>query len=242
VDDGVLNPDTARIAPGSIIAVARNAGHPSGPSLAPLERSGDPNLSQVEHERLYTAINDQLLNNALPQMEGAVRSPTEFVKRWQELQSDLGAAFGRLHTEAMVPIIQRSLDIMLRKGLLAGIPAGTDRIKIGNGLINLQVLAPIAQQQNLEDVQGVTQTLEVCGALVGKDLSMLAFKVEEIPEWIGKKLGMPSELIRGKLEKQQMIQAVATMMAAMQAQGQGNMGQMLASVGQPEQPQVGAVQ
>ena len=53
-DDGVLNPQTIRIAPGAIIPVARNGG-PQGESLRMLPRSGDFNVSQIVindlHER-----------------------------------------------------------------------------------------------------------------------------------------------------------------------------------------------
>ncbi len=45
-DDGVLNPNTVKLAPGAIIPVARNGG-PQGPALAALPRAGDFNVSQL---------------------------------------------------------------------------------------------------------------------------------------------------------------------------------------------------
>lgn len=231
VDDGVMNPDTVRIAPGSIVAVARNQGHPSGPSLAPLERAGDFEVSQIEHERLYTSINDILMNNSMPPMEGAVRSATEFLQRMRELASDMGAAFGRLHSEVMVPIVQRSLDILVQKGIIR-LPPNITRIVVGGANIKLTVLSPIAQLQSMNEVEAIARTLELSGALVGKDLTMLALKLEDVPETIATKLGFPSGLIRNKTEKQQLLQMVAGIMAAAQANGEGSLTQVMQGVGQ----------
>ena len=61
VDDGVLNPQTISIVPGAVIGVSSNGG-PRGPSLAPLPRSGDANLSQIVANDLRTAIKKTLMD------------------------------------------------------------------------------------------------------------------------------------------------------------------------------------
>lgn len=232
VDDGVLNPDTVRIVPGAIVAVARNQGHPSGASLAPLERAGDFDVSQIEHERLASSINGLLANNALPPEAGPVRSATEYIQRAKDLSEDLGASFGRLVSEAMIPIIQRTIDILIDRNLIK-LPAGVRRIRVGGGGVKLTVTSPLAQLQNLDDVDAIARTIETSNALVGKDLTMLALKIEDVPQQIAEKLGFPASLIRSNPEKKRLVEMVATMMAAEQAAGTGNMQGMLQQVGQP---------
>jgi hypothetical protein len=232
VDDGVLNPDTVRIVPGAMIAVARNQGHPSGASLAPLERAGDFDVSQIEHERLAGSINGLLANNALPPEAGPVRSATEYIQRAKDMSEDLGASFGRLVSEAMIPIMQRTLDILIDRNLIK-LPAGVRRIQVGGGGVKLTVTSPLAQLQNLDDVDAIARTVETSNALVGKDLTMLALKIEEIPTQIAEKLGFPASLIRSKPEQKRLVEMVAGMMAAEQMSGTGNMSGMLQQVGQP---------
>ena len=55
VDDGVLNPETVSIVPGAVLSVSSNGG-PRGPSLQPLPRSGDPQLSQIVSSDLRANI------------------------------------------------------------------------------------------------------------------------------------------------------------------------------------------
>ena len=55
VDDGVINPETVSIVPGAVVSVSSNGG-PRGPSLQPLARSGDIQLSQITLERLQNNI------------------------------------------------------------------------------------------------------------------------------------------------------------------------------------------
>ena len=107
-DDGVINPSNIRITPGSIIPVARNGG-PQGASLAPLPRSGDFNVSQIVINDLRMNIKKTLLDDTLPPDNMSARSATEIVERMKELAQNLGAAFGRLITETMVPIITKSI-------------------------------------------------------------------------------------------------------------------------------------
>ena len=234
VDDGVLNPDTARISPGSIIAVARNQGHPSGPSLAPLDRAGDFDVGQLEHDRLSSSINGILMNNALPPEAGPVRTATEYIQRAKDLSEDLGAAFGRLVSEALVPIVQRTMDILIEQRIIQ-LPDGAESLRVSGGGVKLTVTGPLAQLQNLDDVDAIAKVFETSMALVGKDLTMLSLKAEEVPQEIAEKLGAPTSMIRSGVEKKQLAEAVASIMAAQQASGEGSMD-LVAGVGQPQAP------
>lgn len=220
VDDGVVNPDNIRLAPGTFIPVARNNGHPAGASIAPLERAGDFDVSQLEQERLQMSIKKALLDDQLPPMEGPVRSATEIAERMQQLSQDVGAAFGRLIREAAVPLMQRSIDLLIESGDITELGPG---VRIGGRGIAMRVVSPLAQSDNMRDVQAVAQTVEISAAIAGPEALKVAFKIEKLPEFVAQKMGFPASLIRNaeeqKAEQQKVAQAMAMAQQAMQQQG-----------------------
>ena len=80
IDDGVLNPQTIRVAPGAVIPVASNGGS-RGPSLQPLPRSGDLQLTQIVLGDLRANVKKILLDDSLPPDNMSARSATEIVER-----------------------------------------------------------------------------------------------------------------------------------------------------------------
>jgi len=57
VDDGTVNIQNLKIKPGSFIPVAANDGSPQGPSIAPLARAGDVNVSQIILQDVIRSVN-----------------------------------------------------------------------------------------------------------------------------------------------------------------------------------------
>ncbi|MCH9730681.1 MAG: head-tail connector protein [Actinomycetia bacterium] len=230
VDDGVLNPDTVRITPGSVISVSRNQGHPQGASLVPLERPGDINLGELQHERLSMSIKAALLDQGLPPMQGGIRSATEIIERMKELAQDIGAQFGRLVTEGMVPIMQRVIDILSEWGLM-----DMQGVKIGGAGVKLVVTGPLAQLQNLDEVERIVQTLQLAYSLVGREITMREIKVEEVVGRIAEKLGFPADLMRDEKEKKAIDQTMAAAAQQMATEdGTAAAAQQLQGIGQPE--------
>jgi len=208
VDDGVLNPNNVVIRPGVVIPVASNGGT-RGPSLQSLERTGSFDLASLEHEKLTMHIKEMLLDNRLPPESGAVRSPTEIIERVKELSQDVGSPFGRLYRELIVPVVQRTLSIMVRRGLIKP-------IKVDGMAIQVQVISPMAQQQNLDDVQTVVQWMTILGSF-GPEVAALTARVEEVGTWIGDKLGVPAELMRTAEEKSALQKMAAKVQQQQQA-------------------------
>ena len=117
VDDGVLNPQSIRVVPGAIIPVASNGGA-RGPSLQPLPRASDLQLTQIVLQDLRMAIKQTLLDDSLPPDNMSARSATEIVERMKLLSVNLGSAFGRQIRECMIPVVRRSMQIMDERGLI----------------------------------------------------------------------------------------------------------------------------
>ena len=209
-DDGVLNPQTIRIAPGAIIPVARNGG-PQGESLRQMPRSGDFNVSQIVINDLRMNIKKILLDDTLPPDNMSARSATEIAERMKELAQNLGSAFGRLITETMVPMISRILYVMDDRGLIE-MP-----LKVNGLEVKVIPISPIAQAQNMGDIEKIMQWVQMSSAL-GPE-GQMAVKTGSIPDYVADKLGIPADLRTTPQERQQMMEQAQQMMQ-MQAQAQ----------------------
>ncbi len=199
-DDGVLNPQTVRIAPGAIIPVARNGG-PQGESLRMLPRSGDFNVSQLVINDLVMNIKKIMLDDTLPPDNMSARSATEVAERMKELAQNLGSAFGRLITETMVPIVARVLYVMDERGIIE-MPLRV------NGLeVKVTPVSPIAQAQNMGDIEKVMQWVQIASSLGPQ--GQMAIKTDGIADHIADKLGVPADLRTSPQERQQMMEQVA---------------------------------
>lgn len=201
VDDGVINPDTVAIIPGAVIPVQRNDG-PFGPSLAELPSSRNFDVAQFVLEDMRQRIRTMLMDQGLPPETGAVRSATEIIQRVKELQQDIGAPFGRLFTELIVPVLERAIEILVTRGLIEDIPVDGLGVKV-------QVTSPLARVQELNDIEATVRWLELMGGTLGQELMALAARVEDIGAWMGKKLGVDATLIRTDQERTAVQEAAA---------------------------------
>jgi len=207
-DDGVLNPQTVKLAPGAIIPVARNGG-PQGESLRPLPRAGDFNVSQIVINDLRQNIKRVLLDESLPPDNMSARSATEVVERMKELAQNLGSAFGRLINETMVPLVSRILQVMDERGLI-DLPLRV------NGLeVKVAPVAPLAMAQNMEEVNSVVQFMQLTQQLGNE--GALAVKMGELIDYLGDKLGVPASLRTSAAERAYLIEEQRKLAAEDQA-------------------------
>lgn len=196
-DDGVLNPQTVKIIPGTIIPVARNGG-PQGESLRPLPRAGDFNVSQIVINDLRQNIKRVLLDESLPPDNMSARSATEVVERMKELAQNLGSAFGRLINETMIPLVARILQVMDERGLI-DLPLRV------NGLeVKVSPVAPLAMAQNMEEINSIVQFLQLTSALGNE--GQLAMKTGDLIDYLGDKLGVPAYLRTTAAERAYLIE------------------------------------
>lgn len=198
-DDGVLNPSTIRIQPGAIIPVARNGG-PQGASLAPLPRSGDFNLAQIVIQDLSMGIKKIMLDDTMPPDSMSARSATEVNMRMQELASNMGAAFGRLITEAMIPIVSRILFVMDQQNLI-DMP-----LRVDGQEVKVVPVSPLAKAQATEELTAVLQFTQMAGSLGPSGI--LSINQEEMIAFVADRLGVPQKVLNTPAQKaEQMLLA-----------------------------------
>lgn len=223
VDDGVVNPDNISIAPLSFIPVARNAGHPAGPSIAALPRSGDFNMAYVEQERLTDAIKRCMMDNELPPLTGQPRTAAEIISRIRQFADDHGATFGRITRDVVAPIWANTDDILTHDWNILDPITGPDGepLQLDGESLTLKVTSPLAQQQNLNEVESLTQAIEVSRALFGPQITAMNFKMEEIPSWIARKLGVDEDLIADQDTREAAFKDVGEVIAGIEGNQPG---------------------
>lgn len=210
VDDGVVNASNVILGPNRMIPVARNPGHASGPSIAPLERAGSFDVAYLEYQRLKDEITDALLANDLPEYDGAPKTAAEILARVRAYVEDTGAFYGRINREIVIPIVQNTLDIMHHDwGMI-------DKLVVDGNFVNLEITSPLAIQQAVREVEAVSQAIEISKTLFGPEQTAAVFKVEELPRWIARKLNVPEELLRDKGEQEGIEGGVGNALAAVE--------------------------
>ena len=211
VDDGVLNPQTISIVPGAVIGVSSNGG-PRGPSLAPLPRSGDANLSQIVANDLRANIKKTLLDEGLTPDNMSARSATEINARLSDLAQNLGSAFGRLISETMHPIVRRPLELMDEMGMIE-LP-----LKVNGLEVKVTPVSPLAMANNMEKVSEIMQFMQVSQALGPQAQTLL--RMDAVGDYLADQLGIPAELRTTPQERQQIQQELLqAAQAQLQAQG-----------------------
>jgi hypothetical protein len=158
----------------------------------------------------------------------SARSATEIVERMKELAQNMGAAFGRLITETMVPIIRRTLFIMDQKGMIQ-LP-----LKVNGLQVRVTPVSPLAKAQNLDEVNEVMQFFQIANALGPGGVAEV--KPDAIAAYVGDKLGIPSELRTSPEEKQQIQQQTMEMLKAQSMQIMGGAPQAPEQMPEQQEP------
>ncbi len=189
VDDGVFNPDTARIEPGAIWTVARNGG-PLGPSIQRLPPA-DINIANIILQDLRMQVQAGMQDQQLPPDGAVPRSASEIMERVKQLAQDHAGAYGRLVQEMVIPLIKRALEVLYDMGALKGEP-----LKIDQLLVKVKVISPLGMASKaslaakyLQWVQ-MLQMTDPTGGLLAK-LTPADKGFAEVAE----SLGIPNHLI-----------------------------------------------
>ncbi len=193
-DDGVINPATIKLVPGTIIPKAVGSA-----GLRPLEAPGRFDVSELVLEQLRGRIRKALFVDQLGQVNGPRMTATEVLERAAEMARILGATFGRLQTELLTPLLNRAQSILARRGEIADLP-------IDGRVVVLEYQAATARYQAQQDAQNTMLWLNVL-----KDLGPEGMAVVDqaaAARWLGRALGVPGEIIKEPGE--QAIEAAST--------------------------------
>lgn len=199
VDDGIFNPHTARIAPGAILPVASNAS--GNPSLSALPRAGDIGLGGALLEDLQNAIRKALFADPMGDLSDPVRTATEITLRNQDMLRTQGASFGRLKTELIEPLMTAVIDIMQSLGKVPD-------LRVDGREVTIRMTSPLAKAEGQEDFQNSQLWLSSIVQSLPPEVVAASVKIEDLPRYWQKTLGVPASLVRSEDEVKQIAESV----------------------------------
>ncbi len=222
VDDGSWNMNIAVVRPNVVIPVSSNSGGARGASLEALQIPNNFNVADLIIEKLELKIKKAMLDDQLPPETGSIRSPTEIIERVRQLQQDIGSPFGRLHSEVLRAIMQRGVNILLRKGFI-NVP-GVKRISIDGTAVDVRAVSKLARVQGLAEIESAVQWIELQRA-VSEDAVQLNVVTEDWGRWSADKLSVDPVIVRTVRQQKELIESMrqveAAEAAAQQQQGLG---------------------
>lgn len=184
-DDGVLNPSNIRLVPGEIIPKAMGSR-----GLTPLEIPGRFDVSELVLEDLRSRIRHALLADRLTQINARTMTATEVLERSAEMALVLGATYGRMQTELLIPLVTRAFNILRRRGEVPD-------IDLDGRLVQIDFRSPLARSQGQRDTQNTISWINTVLSLGPQ--AQEAVDLPRIARFLGEALGVPSDLIREEL-------------------------------------------
>lgn len=181
-DDGVLNPATIQLIPGTIIPKAVGS-----QGLTPLRPAGDFDMSQLVLADLRTRIRSALLVENLGQVNTPGMTATEVLERSAEISRLLGATYGRLQSELLVPLMHRALSILSRRG---DIPA----FDLDGRAVTMTWRSPLAKTHTRHEAQEAIRWIETVQAMGPEAMSQID-PVATV-HWLANAFDIPGNLLR----------------------------------------------
>lgn len=212
-NDGVVNANNVRVFPGATIPV-RSTGGPAGASIAPLQVTGDVNLTDLVIRDLVGSIHKTMLNDGMPEISDGIRTATELMERLREFQQTLGAPFARILKEGIIPTLEATIAILADAGVIP-VQAG-NKIKLNNGQIKVKFASPLVQGQSIREVEAARNAMAITRESAGEDAVGLNYKIEDFGAWVGGKMGVVPDIMRTKPEREKLQQQAAQVAVAQQ--------------------------
>ena len=204
-DDGVLNPDTVMMRPGTMIPIAPGSG-----GVRQFNTGGNFQVGDLIVSRLQQEVMKGLYNETLGPTDKTPMSATEVQQRMADLSRQIGSAFGRLQVELVNGVVDRVLYILDKKNII-------ERPRINGRSIKIVATSPLAQAQAIESVNAVTNSLGIIQQFYGERGLELYSDGAEVAKHVFDELGVPARIFRDEQSRTQMVQNVTM---AQQAGGQ----------------------
>jgi len=197
-DDGVINPSTVRLVPGTIIPKAVGSA-----GLQPLRMPGNFDVSQLVISELRARIRYAIMRREMPNLAKS-HVTTNAIDR-EALEVELLRVPGLLvlWRELVVPLFRRCLDILARRGEVFG---GIDA-RIGRD-IHVVPVSPWMKMQEMAQINDEAQAISLAAAVSPGTVSA----VIDLPAWqadVIRRLGVPDRFIRQPDDIAESLQAQA---------------------------------
>ncbi len=205
-DDGIINPDTISLVPGTVIPKA-----PNSAGLQPIRAAGNFDVSQFVLNDMRLNIKRALYNEMLGDPNKTPATATEIAERMADLSRQIGSAFGRLQSELVQPVLQRVIYILKKQGRIE-IPTVNGR------QVKVRSVSPLSQGQAKQDINNTAQWMQLVQQSFGPEVMNLLVSGEEVASHLAKKFNVPDSLIRDANERQELVRLMQQAQQLQQAQ------------------------
>ena len=196
VDPPLLVPDDGFILPVRTVPGGLNfyrAG--TRDRIEPLNIGANNPLGLNMEEQRRNAIRDTFYVNQLMMQNGPQMTATEVVQRNEEKMRLLGPVLGRLQSELLRPLIDRTFAILLRKKIFRQAPqflAGQD--------IQIEYVSPLAKAQRSSELQSVMRAIEIFGSLSKISPVFDHIDIDELVTYLADIVGVPAKVLNSQAQ------------------------------------------
>ena len=208
-DDGIINLDTVRIEPRTIISKA-----PGSKGLERLDiRDGGFNIAELVISDLRNSIKEIMFGDDLGSPNKTPFTATEVLERTSNRARHRAGPYSRLINELLFQVVRRVAYIRVKQGAFQ-LPSLDGRT------IRIRPLAPITRAQAQDEILRHQRYMEIMLTTQGPQQTALTINGGEFGRWLAQKMGVEPRLVRTRIESQKMEQAIAAMSAMAATQGQ----------------------
>ena len=192
VDPPLLVPDDGFILPVRTVPGGLNF-YRSGTRdrIEPLNIGANTPLGLNMEEQRRNSIRNAFYVNQLMMQQGPQMTATEVIQRNEEKMRLLGPVLGRLQSELLKPLIDRTFAILLRKNLFRPAPeflSGKD--------IDIEYVSPLAKAQKSTELQSIMRAIEIMGSLSNVAPVFDHINMDKLVRHLADIVGVPQKILK----------------------------------------------
>ena len=188
-DDGFLLP--VRTVPGGLNFYRSG----TRDRIEPLNIGANNPLGLNMEEQRRNAIREVFYVNQLQLQQGPQMTATEVIQRNEEKMRLLGPVLGRLQSELLKPLIDRTFALLLRKNLFRPAPeflSGQD--------IEIEYVSPLAKAQKSTELQSIMRAIEILGSLANVAPVFDYVNFDNLVKHLADIVGVPQKILKSQNE------------------------------------------
>ena len=196
--------------------------------LKPYESGARFDVSQLQRKDLVDQIRSIFYVDQLELKESPAMTATEVQVRYELMQRLLGPTLGRLQSDLLDPIIQRTFNLLYRAGQMPEEPNIVTEYKQrgGDGTIDVVYTGALARAQRTDEMAALERWIAQLASLSEVRPDILDWVAwDEIADYSAQILNVPAELRRSKeevkLERDQKAREQQALMEAEQGRMEG---------------------
>lgn len=211
VDDGVVNPYTLTMEPGTFLSVGSN--DRQNPSISELPQTGNFDVSMFIMEDLRNSVLSAFMADRFGPMDRTPMTATEIQARSQVIAQDMGATIARMQHELLLPILRAVLGHMSDMEL---IPPGLD---LNGTTFDVEFVSQLSQAQWAIEKQNLLEFTTIATQFGEIDPQAgLIINVHKALSRVAELDHIPPEVLRPQEEIEQLIQQAAEAQAEQEQQ------------------------